>query len=47
MDQSIPGKVDFYLDLLTISLTKANFIFELLIVPDKAKLHHSDFNQDS
>ena len=41
-----PGKIDFYLDLLSYFFEENALHFRALIIPDKSKLCHKAFNQD-
>lgn len=41
-----PAKIDFYLDLINYFFDESSLHFRALIVPDKAKLRHSEYGQD-
>jgi hypothetical protein len=41
-----PGKIDFYMDLLSYFFEEKELHFRALIIPDKTKLCHSAFTQD-
>ena len=40
-----PGKVDFYLDIVTYFFSNNALKFRALVIPDKSKLRHEQFNQ--
>ena len=40
-----PGKLEFYLDLLDYFFDTSDLCFRCIVVPEKAKLRHDDFNQ--
>jgi len=40
-----PAKLHFYLDLIDYFFDNSDLHFRALIVPDKAKLRHAEFNQ--
>lgn len=41
-----PGKIDFYIDLLSYFFEEDELNFRALIIPDKTKLCHSEFKHD-
>ncbi|TYO92805.1 DUF3800 domain-containing protein [Desulfallas thermosapovorans] len=41
-----PGKIDFYLELISMFFSENNLHFRALIVDDKTKLRHDYYNQD-
>ena len=41
-----PGRVDFYLDVIRYFFDERDLHFRALVVPDKSKLRHEDFEQD-
>ncbi len=41
-----PGKIDFYMDLLSYFFEENELSFRALIIPDKTKLLHAAFDQD-
>lgn len=41
-----PGKIDFYRELIEFFFASEELHFRALIVPDKTKLRHEEFNQD-
>ncbi len=41
-----PGKIDFYLDLLSFFFDEKELYFRAVIIPDKTKLNHDAFDHD-
>ena len=41
-----PAKVDFYMDLLKFFYSEPQLTFRAVIIPDKTRLRHNDFNHD-
>lgn len=41
-----PAKIDFYMDLLVFFFEEQELCFRALIIPDKRKLRHEDFDHD-
>jgi Protein of unknown function (DUF3800) len=41
-----PGKIDFYINLLSFFFEEPELCFRALIIPDKNKLKHEQFNHD-
>ncbi|HUW56278.1 MAG TPA: DUF3800 domain-containing protein [Planctomycetota bacterium] len=41
-----PARVDFYLDLVRYFFQQRDLLFRALVIPDKSKLRHEDFDQD-
>lgn len=41
-----PGKIDFYMDLLSFFFDEKELYFRAVIIPDKTKLNHDAFDHD-